>query len=359
MRTLVVAPNWVGDAVMALPTFAALAASGRELAVLGRPHLAPLFALFAGVGEVVPKTDDDRATVNRLRASRFAEAVVLTASFRAAWLPYRAGIEYRWGYRARVPRAALRFRPWPHLGRVLEGLAIRPLRDLLLRPAVPAPAERAHQSEEGRLLLEAMGVPPPASWAPRLDLPRELEERGRERLARARLDPDRPFVGLFPGAEFGPAKRWPWTRFGELARELRRARPDVQIAYFAGPKELWTAVRLHEESARLHPVLGPDLDLAALAGVLAHCDLFITNDSGPMHLAAALGVPCLALFGPTDPARTRPAGPPHQVLTLERWCSPCFRRRCPLLHQRCLKGLEVAAVLAAALEALPASRRQP
>ena len=120
----------------------------------------------------------------------------------------------------------------------------------------------------------------------------------------------------------------------------------------AGPKEVWTAVRVHEESGHLHPVIGPDLDLARLAGVLAHLDLLVTNDSGPMHLAAALGVPCIALFGPTDPQRTAPAGSGHRVLTLDRWCSPCFRRRCPLLHQRCLRDITVEQVAAACVDAL-------
>jgi heptosyltransferase-2 len=85
--------------------------------------------------------------------------------------------------------------------------------------------------------------------------------------------------------------------------------------------------------------------LADLAVVLGQLDLLITNDSGPMHLAASLGVPCLALFGPTDPSRTRPVGRGNQVLYTDRWCSPCFRRRCPLLHHRCMRDLSVDQVV--------------
>src|SRR4029078_9272959 len=106
----------------------------------------------------------------------------------------------------------------------------------------------------------------------------------------------------------------------------------------------------------MRAVSGPDLDLRGLAAVLAHLDLLITNDSGPMHVAAAFGVRCVALFGPTDPGRTAPAGDAHRVLYTDRWCSPCSRRPSPLLHHRCLRDIRVDAVAAAAVAALtPAS----
>ena len=127
----------------------------------------------------------------------------------------------------------------------------------------------------------------------------------------------------------------------DLARDLRRRIPGVRAAIFAGPKEIWLGVRVHEESGKIHPLLGPDLDLAGLAAVLAGLDVLVTNDSGPMHLAAALGVPCVALFGPTDRRRTAPAGHGHIVLDRDLWCAPCFRRRCPLLHHGCLRGIGV------------------
>jgi ADP-heptose:LPS heptosyltransferase len=129
--------------------------------------------------------------------------------------------------------------------------------------------------------------------------------------------------------------------FARLAVELRRRVPALRAVVVAGPKEVWLAVRVHEESGKLHPVVGPDLDLAGLAAVISHFDVLVTNDSGPMHLAAALGVPTVALFGPTDPRRTAPAGDGHEVLYRDLWCSPCFRRHCPLLHHRCLNGIPV------------------
>lgn len=334
MRTLVVMPNWVGDCVMAEPVVRALAAAGREVVLLARRPLPPLLALFSGVADVIERPAAAEETTARLRAAGCGEAVVLPNSFRSASLVQAAGISRRFGYRGdfRAP---------------------------LLAPAVRRPRGRRPQVEDYRELLAAMEVAPPADWVPRLELPEALRRQGRERLARGRIEVGAgPLVGLFPGAEWGPSKRWPMKHFAALAVELRRRVPELREVIVAGPKEVWLAVRVHEESGKLHPVIGPDLDLAGLAGVLAHLDLLVTNDSGPMHLAAALGVPTVALFGPTDPRRTAPAGAGHTVLWRDLWCSPCLRRRCPLVYHGCMKGLTVATVAAAAAASLlpPAPR---
>lgn len=332
-RTLVVAPNWVGDCLMAEPVFRALAASGRDLTVLARRPLHPLLALFSGVAATFDRGADE-ATLAAIRACAggpFDEAVILPNSFRAAWLLSRAGIARRYGYRA-------------------------DFRGPLLAPAVARPRGRRPQIEDYRELLTAMAVALPASFVPRLELPSALLARGRERIERAHLSAtDGALVGLAPGAEWGSSKRWPMQHWADLAHELRRRIPGVREAIFVGPKETWLGVRVHEESGKIHPLLGPDLDLVGLAAALAHLDLLVTNDSGPMHLAAALGVPCVALFGPTDRRRTAPAGDGHVVLDRELWCSPCFRRRCPLLHHGCLRGIGVDAVAAAAERALAAA----
>ena len=319
-RALVVMPNWVGDCVMAEPVVRALAGSGRSLALLAKRPLHPLLALLPGVVATLPREADDGATVATLGDAGCDEAFVLPNSFRAAKLVRDARIARRYGYRGdfRAP---------------------------LLAPAVARPRGRRPQVEDYSELLAAAGVAAPADWTPRLELSAELAKRGRERLDRAHLATTaRPLIGLFPGAEWGASKRWPWRRFAALATELRRRLPESRQIVVAGPKEVWLAVRVFEESGKIHPVIGPDLDLALLAAVLSHLDLLVTNDSGPMHLAAALGVPCIALFGPTDPRRTAPAGTGHAVLHRDLWCSPCFRRHCPLLHHGCLRGISVAQV---------------
>jgi heptosyltransferase-2 len=333
---LVVAPNWVGDCVMAEPVFRALAASGRAVSVLARRPLHSLLALFPGIESTAATLDKgtDATTLAAIVAGGFDEAVILPNSFRAAWLLARAGIDRRYGYRA-------------------------DFRGPLLVPAVSRPRGRRPQIEDYRELLAAMGVAPPADWIPRLALAQALRERGRERVARAGLGTRAErdacgarLVGLSPGAEWGNSKRWPMPYWSDLARALRQRLPGLREAIFVGPKEVWLGVRIHEESGKFHPVLGPDLDLAGLAAAMAELDLLVTNDSGPMHLAAAVGVPCIALFGPTDRRRTAPAGEGHTVLDRDLWCSPCFRRRCPLLHHGCMRGIGVEEVAAATMAAL-------
>jgi heptosyltransferase-2 len=327
LRTVVVMPNWVGDCVMAAPVVGALAASGREVTLFARKPMLPLLDLFPGTAGTLLRTEDGEAA-RALAAGEFDEAVVLPNSFRSARLVAAAGIGRRFGYRGN-------------------------LRGPLLSPAVSRPRGKRLQIEDYRELLAAMSVPPPVSWLPRLALSDDLRGRGAERLTRARLPiGEGPLVGLSPGAEWGPSKRWPMQRWADLAIDLRRRIPGVRQAIFAGPKEVWLGVRVFEESGKIHPVLGPDLDLAGLAAVLAHFEVLVTNDSGPMHLAAALGVSCVALFGPTDRRRTAPAGEGHTVLDLDLWCSPCFRKRCPLLHHNCLRGIGVDAVAAATAVAL-------
>jgi heptosyltransferase-2 len=326
-RAVVFAPNWVGDTVMALPVIEALAAAGRQPSVLARPHLAPLLEFCPAVAEVVQRNPDDRVTADELRRREFDEAVLLPNSFRSAWLTRRAAIPRRWGYRGN----------W---------------RAPILRPAVPRPRRRGPQIADYGELLAAMGVAPPADWVPHLSLSTAAREAGRALVERTGVVGDGPLIGLFPGAEFGPSKRWPWQRFAELSRQLRRRLPGARILILVGPKETWLGVRVHEESGHLHPLAGPDLDLGRLATLLGALDVLVTNDSGPMHLAAAVGVPCVALFGPTDPGRTAPAGDGHRILYTDRWCSPCFRRRCPLVRHRCLKEIGVERVLAATVEAL-------
>ena len=216
MKSLVVLPNWVGDTVLALPVVDALAAADRHLAVLGRPHLGPLLQSQSSIDSFVPRSESDGATIDRIRQAGFEEAVVLPNSIRSAKLTRQAAIPSRFGYG----------------GRSAEGL----VRRVLLNPAVADRRERhRHQVEDYADLLAAMEVPAPSAWLPQLELTPAQLRVGQELLGRANLDPDRPLIGLFAGAEFGPSKRWPLKRFVELAQALRRQIPGCQLAILAGP----------------------------------------------------------------------------------------------------------------------------
>ena len=325
-HTVVIAPNWVGDLVMALPVLQRLAET-RRLTILARPHLAP--AVAAGLGEAagfVERARSNRETVRRVRALAADEAVILPNSFRSAWLPYRAGVPIRWGYRGDLRRP-------------------------LLEPGVAAPSGKGlHQRSDYDRLLRAMGLEPVRDTVPRLEPGPSAVESARAALDIAGIATGKPKVALFAGGAFGPSKRWPAERFAALAARL--AGEGRAVLLVAGPAEERLAAAIAADSGVAPPVLGADLDLAELAALLAELDLLVTNDSGPMHLAAAVGTRCVAVFGPTDPRRTAPTGDGHRVLWTRRWCSPCFRKRCPLLHHRCLREISVEEVLAASREAL-------
>jgi heptosyltransferase-2 len=308
-RLVILAPNWLGDAVMALPAVADVRREWprAEIAIAARRPIAPLFQIVAEVNGVID--------VERLDGG-FDAALLLPNSFRSALLVARAGIRERWGYRTQW-RA-------PLLTRAIE------------------PTRGVHQAEYYQHLVHALGIPN-GPMEPRLEVPRSLREIGARLLAGAGWRAGAPLVALAPGAAYGGAKRWPSESFAELARTL--AGDGVQCVMIGAAADAPAAA----EVSRTMPMLDlvGQTDLPTLAGVLVNCRALVTNDSGAMHLAAAAGVAVTAVFGPTDERATRPLGDAHRVLTHPVWCRPCMLRECPIDH-RCMRGITAAAVAASA-----------
>jgi heptosyltransferase-2 len=329
-RFVVVAPNWLGDAVMALPAIAdvRLGQPDASIAVAARPAVAPLFTLVPGVDEVVALTDAGPS----LLVGRDA-VLLLPNSFRSALMARRAGVPERWGYST----------DW---------------RGLLLTRGVPRPPAGLHQIDYYRHLVRALGFPA-GSDAPRLDVPQALRDAGASVLRQAGWDGRTPIVALAPGAAYGSAKRWPASAFADLAAGL--ADEGVACVIVGAGADRGTADEVSRAVAgRTRPldVVG-QTDVPALAGVLASCRALVSNDSGALHLGAALGLNVTAVFGPTDERLTAPRaanlGPratSHElpapgrvaVLTHPIWCRPCMLRECPLDHG-CMKGIDVPRVL--------------
>jgi heptosyltransferase-2 len=317
-RLVIVAPNWLGDAVMALPAIADVRRDlpHSDITVAARPAIAPLFGMVAGVNHVI-----DAARLD----DRFDTALLLPNSFRSALLAKRAGIRERWGYRTqwRAP--------------------------LLTRGIAPPRAVRhVHQADYYQRLVRALGFAngPVES---RLAVPPEAREAGARALREAGWDGAAPLVALAPGAAYGGAKRWPPEQFAELAQML--ARDGVTCVMVGTSADATTAADVAQayqapEAGRALCTLVGHTDLPALAGVLAHCRTLVTNDSGAMHLAAAIGIAVTAVFGPTDERATRPLGGATTVVTNPVWCRPCLLRECPIDHQ-CMRGIEAADVMAA------------
>ena len=307
LRTLVVVPMDLPGLLQSFPAIEALVRSERSLVVLALEELHPLLRRIPGVELLVERGSAEGQTLAALRATDCNEAILLDDSWAAAWLALRSGIERRWGYRG-----------W--------------FRSVFLRPPVDRSSSRWPGGERFRELLAAIDVGRPRSWVPTVALNPDERARGAELLRRSQLEPGEGLlVGLVPSSERSGAAIWPWRRHAELAQTLRRRNPSVRLLILARRTDLWDAVRIHEETARFLPVLGPDLDWTECAAVASRLDLVIGPDSGLLHLAAAAGVPTVGLLSRRAAGDAEPAGEGHRLLRGRRLATSFLSRGRPLL----------------------------
>jgi heptosyltransferase-2 len=325
-RIVIRAPNWLGDAVMALPAMSAVrkAFGLAHLTVAAIPSIAPLFEedTNARQDNILPLTHQ-RDEARALRAGQYDAALLLPNSFRSAWAARRAGIAERWGY-------ATEFRRW------------------LLTRALRRPAGRVHQTGYYVALVRALDMPSGDEW-PSIRVVDATRARADAFLSKYGVAPGARLIGFAPGAAYGHAKRWPPRRVAELIARLSRERGATCILFGAdGDRDAGREIEssLPSDVRAVNVIARTDLRL--LAGVVARCAAFVSNDSGAMHLAGACGVPVTAIFGPTDERVTSPAGSPgtHDVVTQPVFCRPCMLRDCPIDH-RCMKRITVDTVFAA------------
>jgi heptosyltransferase-2 len=296
-----------------------------RLAVLARPGPAAIYRAESSADTVFARTHL-LADALTLRTEGFDEAWLLPHSFRAALLSFVAGIPERIGFDS-------------------------DRRGFLLTMSVSRPLPIEHQLRDYDRLLRARGIEPDMQ-PPRLPLPQGAAERAQDILDTQGFNVGRLAL-LAPGAAFSWTKRWPEERFGELARGLQDR--GFSAAFVIGRDEKEIGARAAQASQVSAPVLGPDLDPVELAALIARARVLVGNDSGPMHLAAAVGTPVVAFFGPTDPGRTSPTGSPSRILDRYVFCSPCFLKECPYGHE-CMKEIGVDDALNAVEELLDKSR---
>ena len=341
-RVVIVAPNWLGDIVMALPAVTNIRRHfGTDAVAVAVPQaMAPVFHGIPALDRVVSLQggrDGIGPDADRLADGRFDVAILLPNSFRSAWVTRRAGIAQRWGYRG-------------------------DLRGWLLTRAVRRPSrrERRRQADYYRVLVRGLDIPVEVDAAPLVATPAQTA-RAAALLERHRVTADTPRVVVAPGATNGHAKRWLPERFAELARrvatELDRT---VLLVGSSGDCAAGRAVEsalkdfgsgfgfgcgsAPSNGGRIVNLIG-HTDLSELMGVLSGCGVCVSNDTGAMHLASALGVPVVALFGPSDERATAPSGR-HEILTHDVRCRPCLLGDCPIDH-RCMRGIPTTDVFEA------------
>ncbi len=318
---MIVAPNWLGDAVMALPAIADVrrADPRATVAVAARSSIAPLFSLVPGLDDVIVLPRRGTAPL-----ASFDAAVLLPNSFHAAMQVARARVAERWGYRT-------------------------DLRGVLLTRAIAAPPRGVHQIDRYQHLTRALGFPS-GPTTPRLEISAAVRAGGRAARRDAGWDGRAPLVAIAPGAAYGGAKRWPAPAFADLAADLAADGVKTVAIGAAGDRRAADDL-VHALRGRtsLLDLVGRT-DIPRVAGALVHCRALVANDSGALHLAAALGVHVAGLFGPTDDRLTapRPSNDEHHVViaTHQTWCRPCGLRECPFDHA-CMTGVAASDVMGA------------
>ncbi|HXN50848.1 MAG TPA: lipopolysaccharide heptosyltransferase II [Candidatus Acidoferrum sp.] len=336
MKILIRATNWVGDAIMALPALRAVRARFPEarIAIVARPYVADIYRGQKICDELIsydPKGAHTGVTgrerlVQELRAQKFDVALLLQNAFDAAWLAWRAAIPERIGY-ARDGRSLL----------------------LTKRIAVPKRGELpAHEQFYYLELLRRAGWIDslPGEHFVTLDVSEEHRRQAETTLSSAGARQDIARIAIGAGASYGSAKCWSPDCFADFVNRFR-LHTDAEVILFG------TTAEESVSEAIVAGIKGPSISLvgktaiADLPALLSRCQVFVGNDSGAMHVAAAVGLPVVAIFGPTDPHGTAPITPRCTVVQEKPYCSPCFLRRCPIDH-RCMTSVRPEAVEAAA-----------
>jgi len=336
VKILIRATNWVGDAVMALPALRAVRErfADAEIGIVGRPYVLDIYREQGIADELIAydAAKEHRGIPGReklaalLRTKRYDTALLLQNAFDAAWLAWRAKIRERIGY-------------------------ARDGRGFLLTKAIPVPRTGEIPAHEKFYYLELLRR---AGWLDRLPevewielkVPTEKRTHAEEILTAAGARPGVTRIAVGAGASYGSAKCWPPERFAAALNNLAEER-DADVILFGTVGEAAVSGAITATLKKKPVDLTGKTAIADLPALLSQCHLFMGNDSGAMHVAGAVGLPIVAVFGPTDPHGTVPVTPKCTVVQQRPYCSPCFLRRCPTDH-RCMKAVTPEMVESAA-----------
>ena len=336
MKILIRATNWVGDAIMALPALRAVRKRfpDAEITIVARPYVADIYRDQEICDQLIPYDPKGlhagfsgrERLAAELCAQKFDVALLLQNAFDAAWLAWRARIPERIGY-------------------------ARHARSFLLTQSVPLPRQGEIPAHEKYYYLELLRR---AGWGHSakdetfigLRVPEEKRRSADEFLSKSGVRQGAVRIAVAAGASYGSAKCWPPLRFAEVANRLQ-SETEAEIILFGTAAEANVSTAISAEMPRPPIDLTGKTAIADLPALLSQCQLFIGNDSGAMHVAAAVGLPIVAVFGPTDPHGTAPVTPRCSIVQQKPYCSPCFLRRCPTDH-RCMTAITADMVQAAA-----------
>jgi heptosyltransferase-2 len=334
---LIIAPNWIGDAVSTQPLLANLKVlyPDSKIDILASHWVAPIYRACSEVHEVIEaKLEHKKLQWNlrkhlakELEAKNYQACFVLPNSFKSALIPWLANIPFRIGYR----------------GEMRFGL----INSALDNPSkVNRPPMVEHYSALSELLIDDESLPF-SQLVPKLNVSTAAKQSVENKLQSANISGDLIYV-LCPGAEYGPTKRWPTEHFAVLAQKLIAENPSIQIVILGSKSDHVLGQEITsqtKQAGKIHNWCG-NTSLDEAIALIGMSNAVISNDSGLMHIAAALQTPQVAIFGSSDPAHTPPLSDKAKVIWLNLPCSPCHKRICPLGHLRCLKDILPEQVLA-------------
>jgi heptosyltransferase-2 len=359
-KILVRGVNWLGDAVMSTPALLRLreARPDAHITILTPDKLIDLWKEHPALDEAIPFAAGE-SVLNigvRLRLGNFQAALVLPNSPRSALEVFLGRIPERIGYSRPWRNIFLTKKILPRLQelkmRKRSAAEIKSLIAAGLSPEKTVPASAHHIYQYLHLVAESFGANP-EPLAPRLEISSdEIVSVYR----RFQISSDLKWLGINAGAEYGPAKRWPRERFLAVAKEIL-SRPDWGVLFLGGSADTSLVAQMVAELQKTAPEnrlrdLSGRTSLRQLCAVMKMCRVVLTNDTGPMHVAAAVGTPVVVPFGSTSPEMTSPGLPAetaHRFLRTKVPCSPCYLRECPI-DFRCMRGISIEAVLGAIRE---------
>lgn len=334
---LIIAPNWIGDAVMTQPLLASIKSQYPEskIDVLASTWVAPIYRACSEVHDVIEAKFEHKhlqwglrkELASKLALKNYQACFVLPNSFKSALIPWLANIPFRIGY-----RGELRF-----------GL----INVALDNPSkVNRPPMVEHYLALSQLVNDEQTSPANGNLTPKLNVSAVAADTVQVKLKNIHIDQANIYV-MCPGAEYGPTKRWPTSHFAELAQSITN-NPNNQIILLGSKGDHALAQEIEAKAKRddhIHNWCG-DTSLDEAIALIGMSKAVISNDSGLMHIAAALKTPQVAIFGSSDPAHTPPLSDKAKVIWLNLPCSPCHKRECHLGHLKCLNDILPAQVLA-------------
>jgi heptosyltransferase-2 len=346
-KILIRGVNWIGDAVLTLPAIKAIRRFHHKshISLLVKPWVAELFTHNTDIDEIIRYDDEFKGLAGKfklarlLRRKNFDKAILLQNAFDAAFITWLSGIPERLGYKT-------------------DGRGLFLTRAINIDRAVL----QKHQVSYYLNMLNSAGIETPDSH-PYIHITAEERKKAQDAIISGFSEKHSPIIGINPGAVYGPAKRWPVEKFAELIKIIFD-KLDGKCIIFGSKAETGIADEINSEitkqgiantDSRILTLTGKT-SLRELAALIAECDVFVTNDSGPMHMASALYVPVVAIFGSTNPVTTGPFGDRHKIITKTMPCSPCMERECPEGHVRCMEEVSADEVFEAVENILPIRR---